>query len=204
MSAARTVFVDIETGGLDSDSPIIEYAAVAVEAGTYREIDAIDCKVRFDMEKATAEALGVNKFSPTAWEQYAIAEEDAATKLALFLKRHATVQKQGKKSKKPYHIAQLAAHNAEFDLSRLDAWFRRLGMFFPGTRRGLCTEQAARWFVENRQDLAPPYDYKLGTLAYYFSLPTLPDHTALADTRTAVELARAIAERTRASTAAVT
>lgn len=194
------VFVDIETGGLEFDSPIIEYAAVAVESGTYREIDSIDCKVQFEVTDANPKALRVNKFSPTLWEQYAIPEADAATKLALFLKRHATIEKNTAKGKR-YRIAQLAAHNAEFDTSRLSAWFERLKLFFPASRRGLCTEQLAKWFVENRQELDPPYDYKLGTLAYYFSLDTVPNHSALADTRTAVELARKISHLGRVALA---
>ncbi len=184
-------------GGLKPDSPIIEYAAVAVQSGTYRELDAIDCKVEFNIESADPKSLGVTKFSPTLWEQYAIPELDAATKLARFLKRHATIEKVSSTGKR-YQVAQLAAHHAEFDASRLAAWFRRLDLFFPAVRSALCTEQLARWFVEHRQELAPPYDYKLGTLAYYFSLPTTPDHTALADTRTAVELARTITRHQRA------
>ena len=183
-------------GGLTPHSPIIEYAAIAVQSGTYRELDSIDCKVEFDIDSADLKSLGVTKFSPTLWEQYAIPERDAATKLARFLKRHATIEKMGC-SGKPYRIAQLAAHHAEFDILRLNAWFRRLDLFFPASRSALCTEQLTRWYVEHRQELAPPYDYKLETLAYYFSLPTTPDHTALADARTAVELARTIARRQR-------
>ena len=198
MERSKTVFVDIETGSLEPDAPIIEYAAVAVESGTYRELDSIDCKVQFDMADADPKALGVNKFSPDLWERWAIPEEDAAIKLALFLKRHATVTIRRDK-KKPYRIAQLAAHNAEFDASRLSAWFKRLDEFFPGTRRALCTEQLAKWFIENRQELSPPCDYKLGTLACYFSLQTTPDHSALADTRTSVELARRISSLSRVS-----
>ena len=196
MAKSTLVFVDIETGGLQFDSPIIEFAAVAVESGTYREIDSIDCKVQFDVADADPKALGVNKFSPTLWEQYAIPEQDAAVKLSLFLKRHATNEKTTAKRKR-YRIAQLAAHNAEFDVSRLSAWFESLDLFFPASRRGLCTLQLAKWFVETHQELDPPYDYKLGTLAYYFSLQTVPDHSALADTRTAVELARKISHLQR-------
>ncbi len=63
--------------------------------------------------------------------------------------------------------------------------------------------QLAMWFIEQRQELDPPYDYSLETLAYYFSLASTPDHTAIADARTAVELARVISShQTRRLTSA--
>lgn len=202
--SSKTVFIDIEPISKTLSSQPMEYAAVAVESGTYRVLDSIDCKIRFDTRDADPKMLGAGKWSPTIWEQFAIDELDAAMKLSQFLKRHATVEKTSSKTNKSYRVAQLAAHNAEFDTSRLRSWFERLELFFPAARRSLCTEQLAKWFVEMRQDLAPPYDYRLSTLAVYFSLQTVPDHHSVNDALTAVELAQKIAsfQDTSLSTAA--
>ena len=59
----QIIFYDIETGGLHFDAPIIELAAIAVEAGTYRELDSIDMKIEFSTKDphVSMEALGVSQ-----------------------------------------------------------------------------------------------------------------------------------------------
>lgn len=194
----RTLYIDIETAGLEIGDPIIEVAAVAVETGTYRVIDTIDMKIEFEMKYITNfKALGVNKFSAEAWARYALPSKVAAEKLALFFSQYATIEKTSRKGK-PYMVAKLAGHNANvFDTPRLRHWFTKHELFFPAMMRTLCTEQKARWVFEDNPDLQPPKDYKLGTLIEHLSLPSQPNHTALADTLATVDLARELAEFTR-------
>ena len=62
ISKSRLVFVDIETAGLSHKAPIIELAAVAVESGSYQELDSLDIKVAFSTSDPAVnlESLGVN------------------------------------------------------------------------------------------------------------------------------------------------
>ena len=190
----RLLFADIETGGTDIyRHPIIELAAIAVEAGTWRELDVFEAKVAFDVKDADPVALGINKFSPSVWKQYALPEHVVAEKFGAFCRTHATVQRTSKRTGREYWIAQLVGHNAEaFDGPFLREWYRRQRIFFPATMRLLCTKQLAMWLFETNQGLTPPEDYKLATLCDYFGLP-VPDHTALRDIRATVALARHIA-----------
>ena len=97
---------------------------------------------------------------------------------------------------RPYHLAQLAAHNADFDGPRLRNWFRRQKEFLPASRRVLCTLQRAMWLFHEETTLTPPADYRLATLCEYFGVPFGEDeqHDALADTRATVAVYRAMAE----------
>lgn len=194
----RTIFIDIETAGLDKE-PIIEVAAVAVESATYRVIDTIDMKLEFEMRYISSyKALGVNKFSAEEWGRYAIPRDVAARKLSLFFRRHATVEKVGKKSGKEYLIPKLAGHNSNaFDAPRIRDWFDEHDEFFhPAMLRTLDTEQKARWFFEDNPQVREPENYQLGTLIKHFGLPSNPDHSALNDTLATVDLAHALAEAT--------
>jgi len=196
----RTIFLDIETAGLEIGDPIIEVAAVAVETGTYRVIDTIDMKIEFEMKDiSNFKSLGINKFSAEAWAKYALPSKIAAEKLARFFSQYATIEKTSRQGK-PYTIAKLAGHNANvFDTPRLKHWFQQHELFFPAMLRTLCTEQKARWIFEDNPDLQPPANYQLGTLIEHLSLDRHPDHTALADTLATVDLARQLAEFTRIS-----
>jgi len=194
---SRTIFVDIESAGLCSRSPIIQLAAVAVQSGSYKELDTIDMLIQFEMKDVkNLRSLGITKFSPSRWQQYAIPEQVAAEKFAIFLRRHSTVEKKSKQGK-VYRIARLAAHNSAFDGRMLENWYKRLGIFYPATLRTLCTEQKARWFYEDNGGLVPPDNYQLVTLARHLQLQHQPDHTALQDIRATVELARVLAELSR-------
>ncbi|WP_168205254.1 3'-5' exonuclease [Bythopirellula goksoeyrii] len=202
--ASRTIYIDIESAGRARRAPIIELAAIAVESGSYRELDSIDMKLEFAMKEADPRFLGVNKFSPTVWEKYALPERDAAAKLAAFLRRHATTERTSPKTGKPYLVAQLAGFNSNrFDIPRLEQLFQRHKLFFPACRRSLCVMQKTQWFFEDNQALQPgPDNFSLAALADYFRLATQPDHTALSDVRATVELARLLAEFHRISATA--
>ncbi|TWT37177.1 hypothetical protein KOR34_21240 [Posidoniimonas corsicana] len=192
-----TVFLDIERAGRKRTSPIIELAAIAVVSGSYQEIDRLETRVQFSAKDSEVRFLGLSKFRPSVWEQYAIPEEDAIKKLAHFLRKHATEEFTSKNGK-AYRLAKIAGHNVEFDAGTLRAWFRRHGEFFPAKRSVLDTRQLSEWFFSmNHQTIDPPADHRLETLAEIFSLKARPTHTALSDALAAVELARTIAHYTR-------
>ena len=97
---------------------------------------------------------------------------------------------------KPYHLAQLVAHNGDFDGPRLRNWFGRQKQFLPASRRVFCTLQRAFWLFHEETTLTPPADYRLATLCEYFGVPFGNDeqHDALADARATVAVYRKMAE----------
>lgn len=186
------IFFDIETGGLDRfKHPIIELAAIAVQAGTYEEIEAFEAKVQFKASQADEVALGICKFSPSRWEQYALPKRVVAKKFATFLRRYASIEKTSKCGKN-YRIAQLVAHNASFDGPFIQEWYRKQKRYLPASPQVLCSMQMALWFFHQNPSLVPPKNFKLGTLCDYFRVEATPDHSALNDIRATVELARTI------------
>ena len=196
----RTIYLDIETAGLDLEDPIIEVAAVAVESTTYHVVDSIDMKLAFETKHlSNFTALGINKFSAQKWEKYALPSDVAAKKLSLFFKRYATVEKTSRKSGKEYTIARLAGHNSNaFDAPRIKRLFDLHGLFFhPEMLRTLDTEQKARWFFADHPEIKPPANYKLSTLIEHLGIDCTPDHTALADTLATIDLAQALFEAHR-------
>ena len=187
-------FIDIETAGKNRRRhPIIEVAAMAVEAGTWNEVSTFEAKVEFNVDDADPIALGINKFKPSTWEKYALPPKVVAEKFSAFCRKHATVEKTSKRGKS-YKVTPLAGHNAEtFDGHFLRAWYRKQLIFFPVSMRVLCTKQRAMWFFEENQGLTPPANFKLMTLCKYFGI-LAPDHSALNDVRATVQLARVLAE----------
>jgi hypothetical protein len=188
------VFVDIESGGLQTWRPIIQIAAIAVDS-SFRELEVFEEKIRFDERRATARTLRRRHYNRFVWKRDARRAKDVAVEFSGFLARNASVGVMGA-SGKPFVVAQLVAHNAEFDGPFLRAWFERQRLFFPGSYRVLCTMHRAMWFFHENPSLPPPDDFKLGTLCRYFGVPWNPRkaHDALADVRATVELYRAMIE----------
>jgi DNA polymerase III epsilon subunit-like protein len=188
----RLVFVDLETGGLETWRPIIQVAAIAVTS-SLREIDSFESKLRFESRFIDPKSLRKNNYSAERWSREAQSARAVATGFAEFLRRHATVDVSAA-GRGGYQVAQLVAHNAAFDGPFLQAWFGRMGMFFPGHFRVLCTVQRAVWLFHEDKSLTPPRDFKLGTLCEYFGVPLRPEeaHDALVDVRATVALYRAM------------
>lgn len=188
----RLVFVDLETGGAASWRPIMQLAAIAVDA-SLRELETLEIKLRFDRSKVRQACLRKRHYSKTVWDKVAISEEDAAEKFAAFLRRHATIDMFSADGR-CYQVAQLVAHHAAFDAPFLAAWFSRIGRYLPAHPRMLCTHQRALWLVHEDKTLSPPDDYQLGTLCQYFGVPLRAEdaHEALADVRATVALYRAM------------
>ncbi len=193
----RFVFVDIETAGLQTWRPIMQIAAIAVNSA-FRELEVFEEKIRFDERQAVQRTLRKRHYSRARWNREARRDRDVAVDFGAFLARHATVDVSSGRGK-PFVVAQLVAHNAEFDGPFLRMWFERMGLFFPGAYRVFCTLQRAMWLFHEDRSLTPPTDFKLGTLCDYFGVPLPLDqaHDALADVRATVGLYRAINERSR-------
>jgi DNA polymerase-3 subunit epsilon/ribonuclease T len=178
----QTIFVDIETGGLDPKRhPIIQIAAIAVD-DTGEPVEAFEAKVRFDERKANKHSLRKNHYHPGIWAKEAREPADVAQAFAQFLRRHARVPMISAKGE-AYFVAQLVAHNAAFDGPFLQSWYERLNSYLPARRQVLCTLQRAIWYFVENPRLSPPKDFKLATLCEYFGVPfhAAAAHEALAD-----------------------
>lgn len=186
----RLVFVDLETGGLETWRPIIQIAAIAVTS-SLREIEVFEAKLKFESRFVDPKSLRKNNYSPERWKREARPVREVATAFADFLRRHATVEVSAA-GRGGFQVAQLVAHNAAFDGPFLLAWFERMGQFFPGHFRVLCTVQRAVWLFHENKLLTPPVDFKLGTLCEYFGVLLRPEdaHDALNDVRATVALYR--------------
>ncbi len=205
----RLVFFDLETGGLFDvvagtvkiTKPLTQIAAIATDAA-YRELETFEVKVSFDERDADIEALNKNHYDKKTWQRDAVPPEKAAPDFAAFCRRHATVCRMSKTGK-PYHVAQLVAHNAErFDGPLIHAWFKMLEQFLPAGYACLCTKQRAQWLFQENKSLTPPDNCKLGTLCQYFGVPLRDEdaHDALNDVRATVGLYRAMLQHVGVST----
>src|SRR5437762_11795128 len=106
----RTVFVDIETGGLEIGAAVIQIAAVAVDA-QLEELEAKEWKLQFVEQKADPVALRINHYSAERWASEAKPEADVVAALCDMFCRYADVRMVSKRSHRPYHVARLGGHN---------------------------------------------------------------------------------------------
>ena len=171
----RLVFVDTETGGLEECHPIIQIAAIAV-GENLQSIASFERKLKFNESEADAEALNMNSYDPLLWKQEAVEPRIACTDFAAFLKQYADVECISKRNGTRYYVAQLAAHNAEFDIPRLMALFKSEGIFMPGAFLGLCTLQRAMWYFYEHSECRRPENMKLGTLLEFFEVCPADEH----------------------------
>lgn len=194
--ASELIFIDLETGGPNPiRHPIIQLAAIAVDGATLSALETIEVKVQFDERKAAKYALRKNSYSRRIWQKEALPEEAAALQFADFLKRHAThpaISRDGTE----YRLAQLVAHNAEFDAAFLHSWYERLKIFCPARHQALCTLQRCLWyFFEN--PTRTPQSFRLATLCEHFGVAfsAAKAHDALGDVHATVGLYRALIAR---------
>lgn len=197
---AKTIVLDIEPGGHDPRRhPILQVAAIAIDADL-EEVDVYEAKLQFHEASATKSSLRKANYSRARWAREAVHPRSAALGFGRFLKRHATVPLLDSHGRKR-EVAQLAAHNASFDLGFLQAWYEKLGLYLPARFQPLCTLQRAEWFFAERPELPRPDNMKLITLCRYFNVPLHPleAHDALADVRATIGLYRAIRDAEAAS-----
>jgi hypothetical protein len=186
----RLVFVDIELGRVKRQRPILQIAAIAVSRSLI-DLEAFEAKVQVDERKTSSALIHNRHFDRALWRREARHPKVVAYDFGRFLGRHATAEVAGANHRRMI-VAQLVAHNAEFDGPLLREWFERLGLFLPASYRVFCTLHRAMWLFHENRSLTPPTDFKLGTLCRYFGVPLRPDeaHDALTDVRATVELYR--------------
>ena len=187
------VYFDLETGGIDPDSPVIQLAAVAIDQCTWRELDSFEKKLLFDESLADPEALALNHYDPDVWRKEAFQPQVALRDFAVFLNPYRSVEFVSKKTGNPYSVAKLAGHNAaNFDAPRLQRMYSSHGIFLGADPRVRCTYQLAMWWFDAHA--LSPKSFKLGDLCEYFGLEGSGAHDALADVRMTVALARRLSD----------
>ena len=192
----RLIFFDLETAGLNPKRhPIVQVAAIAVDVDLC-PVETFEAKIYFDERRANRNSLRKNHYKRGIWAKIALDPEAAAKKFAEFLRRNASVAMLGSDGE-PYHLAQLVAHNAQFDAAFLQAWYERLYMYLPARYQVFCTLQRALWWFQEHPDVTPPTDFKLATLCNHFGVPfhAASAHDALGDATATVALYRAMSKR---------
>lgn len=182
----KVVWIDIETGGLEPEYPIIEIAAVVTDAG--QEIDAKDWRLKFDPRECSPQALEIVGYSEARWAD-AVEPRVALHGLMGMCRVHASVTHKAR-SGRTHRIACVGGHNVmAFDVPRLRALIERHEMGWWPARwwYPLDTYQGAIWHC-TRHEIEVD-NYQLQTLAEHFGLRFEGDaHTALADARIAAQL----------------
>ena len=177
------VFFDLETSGKDINThAVTQIGAVAVNE-EWETVDEFECKVLFKKSNSEPEALEVSCYNEGIWKNEAVVPKMACTWFGNFLSDNATVAKMSRNNK-PYHIAQLAGHNAaKFDSPFLMSWFKRLNMFCPATvYTTLDTLPLSRWLLPELPS------HKLGVICDHLGIE-LTAHDALSDAKATAKVA---------------
>lgn len=184
------MFVDIELGRVRRQRTILQIAAIAV-SGSLDELEAFEAKLQIDERRTPSGLIQNRHFDRDRWDREARHPKVVAYEFSRFLRRHSATEITGSNRRRMV-VAQLVAHNAEFDGPFLRKWFDQLGMFMPASYRVFCTLHRAMWLFQENPSWEPPADFKLGTLCRYFGIPFDPRdaHEAAADVRATVELYR--------------
>lgn len=190
------VFLDLETTGLNPRRhEVMQIAAVAVDEHL-RVLEEFEVKVRVTGRNVPRGMLRRTRYDPELWRRTSISPKFAACQLARFLRRHSTRPSMG--SRASSRVAQLVAHNAEFDGPFLEAWAQRQKVHMPVSFRAVCTIQRAEWyFIE--AGLPRPRSMTLLALCEHFGVDFRPEdaHEALADARATLALYRALTHAAR-------
>jgi len=186
----RLVFVDIELAPVGRRRAILQIAAMAVSRSLV-ELESFEAKIRLDESKFVPSMVPNRHFDVRLWREEGRSPKAVACDFARFLSRHASATVRGADGRQLI-VAQLVAHNAEFDGVFLREWFEGLGLFFPASYRIFCTLHRAMWYFHEDRSMLPPRDFKLGTLCCHFGVPfnRFEAHDALTDVRATVELYR--------------
>ena len=170
----RLVFVDLETGGLEPGKhPITQVACVAVDP-SLKELASFERKVVFNEADCDPESLAVSRYNREQWQREAVAAPKACAELSAFFKRFADVRMVSQRTGNPYFVAQMAGYNAAtFDGPFLQCFYRQQDAFLPAAFRVLDVLQRVLWHFHERPQLAPPSDFKLGTICQHTCRPRI-------------------------------
>jgi len=186
------VFVDVETSGLDPRRyEITQIAAAAVS--DWVVVDAFECKLRFDIEKADSRALEINHYDSVVWAGKAISPSMAKFSFDCFLRKYADKE----------HVrgwdCRIGAHNAPFDMSFVKQLYKQNPYYHSdGSLLGLDavieidTLKLARQYFKDKK--VGPLSYKLGDLCDFFEIKYDKRHEAMADVLATVKLAKVLTE----------
>lgn len=191
MISRPIVFFDLETGGLEPTSPIIQIAAVAVGFPSWEEYPfPFEKKIMFNEADAHPKALEINHYDRTVWDREAESLGMVLTAFSMWLRNYSCIELVSKAGR-PYKVAQLAGYNSEgFDSSRLQAAFRNNGIYYPAHYRTLDVLQLAAWEALETGLAAP--SLKLSDVCTRYGISVLGAHDALTDVRMTIELAKRI------------
>lgn len=185
---SKTIYFDLETGGLEPCHPNIQLAAIVMDDSTGEEIASFEQKIKFSESEADPEALRVNHYSPVAWKD-AIAPAGAAQRFAAFIGPHRSIEMVSKRTGEPYSVGKLAGYNAlTFDLPRLRRMFG--AAFFPCSYHVRDILQRVMFWFDEHPNVSKPDSLKLGTVCEFFKISVDGAHDALVDVRMTAALAR--------------
>lgn len=191
-----TVYMDLETGGVQEHHPDIQLAAIAISEESGEELGHFDAKIQFDESTAQPEALKMNHYDREVWRREAKPVPVVVGEFARFLGNYKSLQLVSKRTGQPYGVAKLCGHNAaSFDGPRLRRMFEAVGAFCPWDPRVRDTLQLAMWYCDLTGE--KPASYRLEALCQHFAVEVDSSelHDALADVRASAKLARAISLR---------
>ena len=166
----RLVFVDVEARGSKAKPVIKQIAAIATD-NQLNEIAGFEAKI--------------SKVSEA---------ENVARDFANFLTRNATKERFNAKGEL-FRVAQLVAHNANFDIEILRNWYRKQSIFLPAGYLPLCTMQLAMWHFQFGSNETPK-NYKLVHVCERLGIKHsgVDAHDAFRDIRATVLLCREISK----------
>lgn len=186
-----TIYFDYETGGVEPAHPNIQLAAVAINDRTGEELASFERKIQFDEAQADPRALEINHYDPAVWAAEAQPLEHVVRGFSTFLHAFRSIRKVSERTGNPYMVARLAGHNAAaFDAPRLQADFRRFGVFLAADYLVKDTLQLALWVFDRATH--KPENFKLSTLAAFLGIDATGAHDALTDVRLCAQVARAL------------
>ena len=185
MNYENLVFYDLETSGLD----LKKHEIIQIGAIDAKTKDEFEVKIDFDVNNADPEALKVVRFDENKWDQEGVSLQEGLEKFNDFLSRHATLERESKKTGKAYKIAILAGfNNCGFDNIFLFDRFKRNHIFLHADYRSYDIFSQVLWKYPNLTD------YKLKTLCQRFGVKLDEEHDALSDAKATMRLAKKIME----------
>lgn len=186
---SHVIIFDLETAGLEPRHPTIQLASVVIDETDWLEVASFERKISFNETDADPAALAMNHYDADVWLREAKRPESVAREFAAFAKPYLSIQMVSKSKGTPYQVGKLCAHNAAFDLPRLQGLFA--GSFFPFSYHARCTLARAMWFYDEHPDISKPQNLKLATLCESFGIAVSATHEALSDVRLCAALAKA-------------
>lgn len=192
--ADHLVFTDIETGGPDKTRhPIIQIACVAYHPTTGSVVSEWEQKIQFSEDTCDPEALKTNCYDADQWKASAVPLHEALQNMCVFLGAFKSLAKISKAGR-PYSVAQIVAHNAEFEADFLISACQRRAIFFPADYRMLCTKQLAMWTCRGLGKMPEPPSYQLSDLHKTFFNEPADLHDALNDAKACLRVYKRLLE----------